>query len=69
MQRKKEINLQKFCAECGSSKFKNWDELTSDEKFLIERTSSNKFSAEEKKRHRFCVRCFKEEISVEEKRA
>lgn len=67
MKRKDEKILQRFCTKCGSPKFKNWDELTSDEKFLIERTSSGKSSIEERKHHRFCARCFNEDGGVEKR--
>ena len=64
MQRKNEIFLQKFCPRCGSPKLKNWDELGGDEKFMIEKLpSAEKFSAEERKHHRFCTRCFYEETA------
>lgn len=58
MQRKVEKNLQRFCTNCGSPKMKTWDELTADEKFMIERLpSAGGFSFEERKRHHFCARC------------
>jgi len=69
MERKEEKSLHKFCTKCGSSKFKDWSELTSDEKFIAERTSPAKFSDEERKHKSFCARCFHEDPSVEEKRA
>ena len=69
MERKNETSLHKFCVKCGSPKFKNWSELTSDEKFIAERTSPAKFSGGERKNHRFCARCFYEDAGGEEKRA
>lgn len=69
MERKNETSLHKFCTNCGSSKFKDWNELTSDEKFIAERTSPAKFSGEERSRKRFCARCFYADESVEDNRA
>ena len=58
MERKDEKKLRGFCRTCGSAKFKVWEELTADEKFLVERTSAGKISAESVKHRRFCARCF-----------
>lgn len=69
MERKDEKSLHKFCGNCGASKFKDWNEMTSDEKLIAERTSSGKFSVEERKNQRFCARCFYAAESVEENRA
>lgn len=69
MERKNEKSLHKFCTNCGSSEFKDWNELTSDEKFIAERTSAGKFSGEERKHKRFCARCFYEDANGEENRA
>ena len=42
---------------------KSWDELTDDQKFLVERLPlSADFSIAERKKHRFCTRCFFEEV-------
>ena len=62
MQRKIGIMNQKNCPQCGAAKMKSWDDLSDDQKFLIERTPlSADFSVEERKKHRFCTRCFYEE--------
>lgn len=58
MERKDEKSLHNICRKCGSSKFKDWNKLTSDEKFIAERISPAKFSGEEGKNYRFCARCF-----------
>jgi hypothetical protein len=66
MQRKVEKSLQRFCPECGSPKIKAWNELTDDEKFMVERLpGAGEFSSEERRRHRFCVRCFYEDPKTE----
>lgn len=41
---------------------KNWDELSDEEQFLVERMpASAKFTAAERTRHLFCPRCWYEE--------
>jgi RNase P subunit RPR2 len=48
----------KTCKNCGSMKFKTWEDLTDDEKFIIERLPDNsEFTIEQRKKHRFCKRC------------
>jgi hypothetical protein len=43
---------------------RDWDELTDDEKLLAERLpASAEYSTAERKKHRFCVRCWYEEGS------
>lgn len=70
MQRKTENSLQRFCPKCGSPKIKRWDELTDDERFLIERLPApNNFSSEERRRNLFCARCFYESQETEAKKA
>jgi hypothetical protein len=69
MERNDEKSLHNICRKCGSSKFKDWNELTSDEKFIAERISPEKFSGEEGKKYRFCARCFYADESAEENRA
>ena len=47
---------------------KDWEDLDEDQKFLVERLPKNtEFSTEERKKHRFCVRCWFEDINEEEK--
>lgn len=57
-----------YCVRCGSQKMKRWDELSDEQKFLVERLPlSADFSPEERKKHRFCERCwFEESISESE---
>jgi len=41
---------------------KHWDELTDDERFIVERLeSSSDASPEARKKHRFCTRCWYED--------
>ncbi len=57
---------EKICPRCGAPKMKDWKELTDEQKFLIERLPSNTdFTIEERKKNRFCERCFFEEIEKE----
>lgn len=63
MPRKLENLSQKSCPQCGSSKMKSWDDLSDEQKFLVERLAlSGDFSIAERKKRRFCTRCFFEEI-------
>jgi hypothetical protein len=42
---------------------KSWEELSDEQKFLIERLPLNaEFSRKQRKKHRFCERCWFEEI-------
>ncbi len=53
---------EKNCPKCHSPKMKNWDELDDKQKFLVERLPRNtEFAHEQRKKHRFCERCWFEE--------
>lgn len=57
----------KNCPNCGSNKLKSWEDLDDEQKFLVERLPGNtEFSLEERKKHRFCVRCFFEDSEKRE---
>ena len=63
MQRKIENLPQKSCPQCGSLKMKSWSQLNDEQKFLVERLAlSGDFSMTERKKHRFCARCFFETV-------
>ena len=50
------------CPKCGKARMKPWDELTDEQKFLVERLpGSAEFTPERRKTHRFCVRCWYED--------
>lgn len=52
---------EKVCPKCHSMKLKSWRELTDEQKFLVERLPRNaEFTKEERKKHRFCERCWHE---------
>ncbi len=56
----------KICPQCGAPKLKNWQDLTDEQKFLVERLPLNTdYTPEQRKKHRFCERCFFEEIAAE----
>ncbi len=58
----------KTCPQCGAPKLINWKNLTDDQKFLVERLPKNtEFSPEQRKKHRFCERCWFEVVDVIEK--
>ena len=53
-----------YCLRCGSQKMKSWEELSDEQKFLVERLPlSADFSPEERKKHRFCERCWFEDFA------
>lgn len=52
---------KKMCPRCHERKMKRWTDLSGEEKFLAERLPmSAEFSAEERKKHLFCSRCWLE---------
>ena len=54
---------EKICPRCGSSKMKSWEELTDEERFLAARLPlSADYTLDARKKHRFCTRCWFEEI-------
>jgi Zn ribbon nucleic-acid-binding protein len=52
------------CPKCDYKKLKTWQELTADEKMTV-KVRYSEFTLEERKRHRFCLRCGFEEIERE----
>lgn len=48
------------CPKCGYKKLKTWDELSSDEKMVL-KVQPAEIPLEQRKKHRFCVRCWFEE--------
>ncbi len=54
------------CPKCGKARMKRWDELTEEQKFLVERLpASAEFTLEKRKKHRFCTRCWFEDAADE----
>jgi len=61
----KSLADEKICPHCGAPKMKSWRELSDEQKFLVERLPLNtEFSPEQRKKHRFCERCFHEKFSL-----
>ena len=53
--------MKNKCPRCDYKKLKTWDELTEDEKMVVKVKPSD-FPLEQRKKHRFCLRCGFEEI-------
>jgi hypothetical protein len=54
---------EKMCPICHHRAMKSWEELTDEQKFLAERLPLNtEFPAEQRKKHRFCERCWFEDF-------
>ena len=59
----KNLAAEKFCPNCGAAKMKNWNDLNDEQKFLVERLPLNaEFTREQRKKHRFCERCWFEDF-------
>lgn len=56
---------EKLCPKCQHPKLKTWQELSDEQKFLVERLPlSADFRIEERKKHRFCERCWFEDSTI-----
>jgi hypothetical protein len=54
---------EKTCPKCHTAKMKTWRELTEDEQILVRSLPlSAEFTLKERKKHRFCTRCWSEDI-------
>lgn len=54
---------EKTCPRCLFPLLGTWDDLTDEQKLLVERLpASADFPLEQRKKHRFCTRCLYEEI-------
>ena len=52
---------EKICPRCDAPKMKSWAELNDDEQFLAKRLEkSAEYSPVQRKKHRFCTRCWLE---------
>ena len=55
-------NSEKACPKCGNLKVKNWKDLDDEQRFVIERLpGSAEYTPDERKKHRYCMRCWYEE--------
>ncbi len=56
---------EKMCPKCHHLNMKMWEELSGEQKFLAERLPmSAEFSLEQRKKHRFCERCWFEDVQL-----
>ncbi len=63
------FDQKEACPKCHSLKMKAWHELNEEEQFLAERLpASAHFKVRERKKHRFCTRCWFEEIDAGDER-
>jgi ribosomal protein S27AE len=59
----KNLRQSQTCPQCGALKMKKWDELSDEQRFLVERLPLNTdFIIEQRKKHRFCERCWFEDF-------
>jgi hypothetical protein len=57
------------CPHCGFPSLKGWDDLDVEQKILVERLpKSAEYTANQRKKHRYCIRCWYEETSRGETR-
>ena len=55
-----------ICPRCGAAKMKDGAELDDDERFTADRLElSADYTRHERKKHRFCTRCWFEEVRDE----
>jgi len=56
---------ENICPRCHHPRMKSWRDLTAEQKFLAERLpKSAEFTREQRKKHRFCERCWFEKIRI-----
>jgi len=58
------LDSRTICPRCGNVTLTSWDKLDDDQKLLAERLpASADYTIVERKKHRFCTRCWFEEVS------
>jgi hypothetical protein len=58
----KGLDRSDMCPRCGVARLKTWVEMDRDERLLAEKLpASAKYTSSERKKHRFCTRCWFEE--------
>lgn len=55
---------EKICPRCDAPRLKSWGELNDEEKDMIERLGIMRSGREERKKHRYCTRCWFSSDSV-----
>ena len=65
------MNMSRRCPKCGEERLKTWDELKDDEREVVRRLpGSADYGIDERtSMHRWCARCWHEEIRGQEERA
>jgi len=59
-------HTRKTCPRCHSPKMRRWTDLTDEEKLFVERLPmSAEHGLSERKKHRYCTRCWFEDDSNE----
>jgi hypothetical protein len=58
------MNTERHCYKCGEETLRTWDELDDDERELVARLpGSGDYRKDERKAmHRWCTRCWHEEV-------
>jgi ribosomal protein S27AE len=60
-------NHKKTCPKCGSPKIKSWPELTDEQKMLVKSLpASTEYPLSQRKKHRFCTRCWFENFDQDQ---
>jgi len=55
---------EKMCPKCQNPSMKTWEELNEEQKMLVERLpASAELSLEQRKKNRFCPRCWFEQTA------
>ncbi len=61
---------ENICPKCDYREMRSWGELTEEERMIVERMpGSSEYTAEERKKHRFCPRCWFEDAGHEPRTA
>ncbi|MGI8839108.1 MAG: hypothetical protein ACR2H4_21090 [Pyrinomonadaceae bacterium] len=63
------MNTNNRCPKCGEEQLKTWDELKDDEREIVSRLpgSGDYADYERKSMHRWCTRCWHEEMRDHER--
>lgn len=62
----KGLENENTCPKCGAAKMKTWNELDFEQKIIVERLpASADYTRQQRKKHRFCVKCNFEETRLE----
>ena len=60
----KGLRSEEICPRCREGRLKSWNELSDEQRMLAERLPYNTgFSSAQRKKHRFCERCWFESVN------